>query len=916
MTHWKASVTQLSHILALFSFLVNLSHPLTMSATRLSPLMKHRIELFFKHPTELKERIRFLHAHGFTAFNLVNKHQKDTIEDWVQCILQEMPDADVCAHYSLKYNKVARKGVEEHQAKLIDFLSNTRAHQVLIISGSGNKTAWNTVPALSTKTSHHAAGLATIAVAYNPYFPHPQDQAAEDQRLQQKLKSNMVSKVYIQFGTDLDRLKAALEDLQAYPVALAGSIFLPTRQLIAQQKFRPWNGVFLSPEFLSGPDQAQAIVLAMLKLYRRYNVELLWEAPGIRSEKDLQVLQNLVQQVEESSDIYTNHDSTQHEANDSHPTNQQARAGDGTDDMRGGTSSPSKRPKLNGNSNSRSGTAVVLFGSHDVRLLDNLALDQALRKHERVLPLFLWRPQGPWGVRGALQVILQEALLSLESSLATYGLPLVCRNCEGDGAIALVEVAQACGACTVYWNREHTTESRELEKQRKSALQQKSIAAEECQSSLLYDPDLIELESGFHGGHWGTLMPFLKSCNKKFGEPRRPISCDETIQMLHYTKRPDQIPSGVSIKDLKMADITGKERWDVPIRERFPMNEASARQALDVFFQNGLSRYESERSRADKEHATSRLSPHLRIGTLSPNELYWRTADSGLKYEALKTFSRRLFWRDLAYFQLRCFPDMRNVPIRKHYQMMEWVTGEEEKRRLEAWKWGKTGFPIVDAGMRELYATGWIMQSIRMVVASFLVEYLRINWVKGCEWFHYTLADADSAINAMMWNNAGKSGIDQWNFVLSPVTASQDPTGDYVRKWVPELARLPTAALVHRPWEASPDILKGASVALGETYPHRIVADLKAERAKSVNTTLQMRRKSQDANTDRGYDLIQLPNGKETVVFTKKEYRIDRDGFILEQTTERKPGKLTKNNLRQAGAKKSKKIKAAKVAGS
>jgi hypothetical protein len=186
--------------------------------------------------------------------------------------------------------------------------------------------------------------------------------------------------------------------------------------------------------------------------------------------------------------------------------------------------------------------------------------------------------------------------------------------------------------------------------------------------------------------------------------------------------------------------------------------------------------------------------------------------------------------------------------------------------------------------MRELYATGWMTQSIRMVVASFLVEYLRVSWVKGCEWFHYTLADADSAINAMMWNNAGKSGIDQWNFVLSPVAASQDPSGDYTRKWVPELAALPSVGLVHRPWEAPDDVLERAGVILGTTYPHRIITNLKEERAKSVESTLEMRRKSQHANTDRGYDLIRLPNGKETVVFTKKEYRIDGNGHVLSES--------------------------------
>ena len=165
------------------------------------------------------------------------------------------------------------------------------------------------------------------------------------------------------------------------------------------------------------------------------------------------------------------------------------------------------------------------------------------------------------------------------------------------------------------------------------------------------------------------------------------------------------------------------------------------------------------------------------------------------------------------------------------------------------------------------------------------MEYLRVSWVKGCEWFHYTLVDADSAINAMMWQNAGKSGIDQWNFVLSPVTASQDPTAAYTRRWVPELAQLPTAALVHKPWEAPEEVLEQAGVVLGETYPHRVVTDLKAERRHSIASTLEMRRKSQQFNTDRGYDLIELPNGQSTVVFTKKEYRVGKDGELITQSS-------------------------------
>jgi len=244
---------------------------------------------------------------------------------------------------------------------------------------------------------------------------------------------------------------------------------------------------------------------------------------------------------------------------------------------------------------------------------------------------------------------------------------------------------------------------------------------------------------------------------------------------------------------------------------------------------------------------------------------------------------------------------MRTQCIRRHYEQMEWVDEEEEKRRFLAWKKGMTGFPIVDAGMRELYATGWMTQSVRMVVASFLTEYLRVNWTKGCEWFHYTLVDADPAINSMMWQNAGRSGIDQWNFVLSPKTASQDPTGAYTKKWVPELANLPTTNLLHRPWEATQEVLNGAGVVLGRTYPKRIVEDLKRERQSSIESTLTMRRQSQDYNSSRGYDLIDLPNGEKSVVFTKKEYRIDEDGNVLkiESTPEKNSGRRSKPNYRK-----------------
>ena len=359
--------------------------------------------------------------------------------------------------------------------------------------------------------------------------------------------------------------------------------------------------------------------------------------------------------------------------------------------------------------------------------------------------------------------MLKDALINLDTSLKSFGLSLVCCNCNQSdhGSSKLIELIQRTNAKAVFWNRECTPEGKARELYRKDILRKEGIEVFESQSSLLYDPYAIDLTSGFNKGHFGTLMPFLNYCKKQFGEPHRPTPYHETFRLLEATRFPDLMGATHSVDKLDLAVITGTQKWDEPIRQRFRINEQAAHDAMDTFVRSGLKKYERERSRADMMGATSELSPHLRIGTLSPNHLYWRIEDSGLSNDMLKTFSRRLFWRDLAYYQLSCFPNMRDHCIRSHYEEMEWVSGAEEERRFNAWKWGRTGFPIVDAAMRELYATGWMTQSIRMVAASFLVEYLRVNWTRGCSWFHYTLADSDSAINSMMWQNGGKSGIDQ-----------------------------------------------------------------------------------------------------------------------------------------------------------
>ncbi len=738
-----------------------------------------RIELFFKGKQDLSERIHFLSNHGITSFNLVNKSRQDTMIEWVECIRNELPSCSICAHYSLKYNKSSlRKGRDEDSYKMFtSFIQSSpivmnhkggeldNMSEVLLISGSGEKAKLDPIAMLQRlQKDDDVTTKATIAVAYNPFFSLEKDQITERDRLLQKLQTNQVNKIYLQFGTDLQKLQSTLKwlsssEIQYHNISISGSIFLPTKKLIAQQKFRPWNGVFLSEEFLSSEDNAYQIVLRMMKLYKEYGCEILFEAPGVRNERDMALVENLLNDC----DSLLESDDFEKEQKSQHSMTTPRKSIKSNEEM---TNVSLKRRKVASSlrlSSSKSISpeslekpAILLFGSHDVRIHDNEAF-QLASFHNHVIPVFLWdkESQGKWGVNGALEVVLKDALRNLKKKLQNHKLDLICRNTT-DMSTELLSLCSESGSTVVYLNKEHVPESRVQEDSIKRKLELNDIVTVSCQSSLLYDPVELSLKGGFNGGHFGTLMPFVKGCKKQLGEPRRPIAKHETFGLLEMMKGPKSWPSGINIEELDLGIVDGKDKWDVPILERFSMSEESAENEMETFMKTGLLLYEKERSRADIKHSTSKLSPHIRVGTLSPNELYYKVEDSPLSYDEKKTFARRLFWRDLAYCHLLNFPTMRDSSIRAHYEHTKWCEGEEEKKRFEAWKSGKTGFPLVDAGMRELYKTGWLTQSVRMVVASFLTEYLRVNWVKGCEWFHYTLVDADSAINAMMWQNAGR----------------------------------------------------------------------------------------------------------------------------------------------------------------
>lgn len=566
-----------------------------------------RVELFFKNPDDLKDRIRFLQSEGISRFNIVNKDKKDTMDVWINSIREVYPESNICAHYSLKYNKVPRKGIAEQRDPFLKDLEEDycNADEILLISGSGKKTTqWNTIEALkavkdikSTSAESSSKTKPKISVAYNPYFPSSSDQEEENRRLEEKFATGCVSKIYLQFGTDLNSLKNGIEfcyskakELNYDDISIAGSLFLPTKQLIAQQKFRPWNGVFLSQEFLSGPEHATAIVSEMIKIYMKNNIELLWEAPGIRTEKDMGMVHDIMERAVGSKDDEIIEIASSTLTGDKE-TLSSSTTGTSNSDI---DISATKRPKLMIN-NARSSLekkniirsddpCLLIFGTHDVRLQDNKAVEEATRRHKIVLPVFLWTKEdseGMWSARGAIAVCLQDALYSLETSLQSFDLHLECRLCTNTddgpehGVTEIRDLIDKVGAKAVFWNKEFTPEGRKRGDFRKDFLIKRGVQVYETQSSLLYDPDKIELSSDFDGGHFATLMPFLNNCRKNFGPPPRPTPRVDTFRLLEETSLPtytDSISTS-TVNDLNIVKVTGNHKWDEPIRKRFPMSE-------------------------------------------------------------------------------------------------------------------------------------------------------------------------------------------------------------------------------------------------------------------------------------------------------------------------------------------------------
>ncbi len=468
---------------------------------------------------------------------------------------------------------------------------------------------------------------------------------------------------------------------------------------------------------------------------------------------------------------------------------------------------------------------VIHWFRQDLRLADNRALAAACETGRAVIPVYILddAAAGEWRPGGASRWWLHESLSKLAATIESKGGRLILRR--GATADVLAELARETGARTVFCSRAYEPWARRLEEAAKAALERQGVALKRYAGALLREPE--EVRNG-SGQPYRVYTPFWRALTGDGYAPAPPRPAPKRIA------EPERWPESEALADWKLQPV--KPDWAKGFRDHWTPGEAGAAKRLDWFIETAVSRYKSDRDRPDGD-GTSRLSPHLHFGEISPATCWHATMGAALARTDLgpgpETFLREIAWREFSYHLLFHWPDLPAEPFRPEFAAFPW---REDRALLRAWQRGRTGYPIVDAGMRQLWATGWMHNRVRMIVASFLIKDLMIPWQEGERWFWDTLVDADLASNAASWQWVAGSGADAAPYfrIFNPVTQGQkfDPQGDYVRRWVPELARL-AADVIHAPWLAKPSELHVAGVELGRDYP-RPVVDHKTARERAL----------------------------------------------------------------------------------
>lgn len=474
---------------------------------------------------------------------------------------------------------------------------------------------------------------------------------------------------------------------------------------------------------------------------------------------------------------------------------------------------------------------IIVWFRNDLRLADHAALAAAAETGAAILPVYILDDASPGQFRlgGASRWWLNFSLESLDAELRERGGKLVLRR--GDAKAVLADVLGETGATAVHATRGYEPWEPALEQAVTKLCADRGAAFLTFPGRLLFEPGAIATGAA---KPFRVFTPFWKACLAN-APPGTPLPIPK---LAAFASTNSETLETVAL-------LPRKPDWASGFRDTWMPGEVAVRERLAGFIEHGLQGYAEHRNRLDID-GTSRLSPHLHFGEISPNQVWHAVQDAaarrgGAADRGAESFLRELGWREFSYHLLANFPDMPGTALRPEFARFPW---RSDTAGLKAWQTGQTGYPIVDAAMRELWATGFMPNRARMIVASFLVKHLLISWQTGADWFLDTLVDADLANNSASWQWVAGSGTDAAPYfrIFNPVlqAAKFDPDGDYVRKWVPELARL-AAPDIHAPWQAPALVLAEAGLSLGKNYPQPIV-DHGAARERALRAFATIRR--------------------------------------------------------------------------
>lgn len=468
-------------------------------------------------------------------------------------------------------------------------------------------------------------------------------------------------------------------------------------------------------------------------------------------------------------------------------------------------------------------TTAIFWFRQDLRLQANPALSLACADHQHLIPLYIDDPKTTLPMGGAQKWWLHHSLTSLSTDLKKVHLDL--NIIQGSPLILLKKIIKEHQVDAVYWNRCYEPMYSARDQQIKAELKAMNIKVISCNGSLLHEPWEVLNQSG---AYFKVFTPYWRQC-------LRQMKVGPLSKISHWPKK--KAITSLSLNKLEL--LPTKPNWAKGFDSLWQPGEQGAHVKLEEFISHHINEYKELRN-IPEQPGTSRLSPHLHFGEISPHQI-WHAVQQVMHnpkcdLNSAQNFLSELGWREFSYQLLYHYPELMHTNFKRQFDQFHW---EKDNTSLSLWQKGLTGYPIVDAGMRELWHTGYMHNRVRMVVASFLTKHLLIDWREGAAWFWDTLLDADLANNSASWQWVAGSGADASPYyrIFNPILQGEkfDPHGEYTKKWVPELSSVPSEWL-HKPWQAPKGILP---IKLGTDYPlpivdHNVARELALSRYKEI----------------------------------------------------------------------------------